>query len=46
MLSDATAYILAHAPAIMLGDSGIVIVCLLALATGYLWHLARSHGAL
>jgi hypothetical protein len=46
MLSDATAYILAHAPAIMLGDAGIVILCAWTLSTAIIYHYASKKGAL
>lgn len=46
MLAELSTYIIAHAPAIMLGDAGIVILCLLTLSTAYLYHYAKSKGAL
>jgi hypothetical protein len=46
MLSDLSAYILAHAPDLMLGDAGIVILCAGTLATAYLWAYAQRKGAI
>lgn len=38
MLTDISTYIVAHAPACMLGDTGIVILCAWTLITSYLYH--------
>jgi hypothetical protein len=46
MLAELADYIATHAPALMLGDSGIVILCAGVLATGYLWAYAQRHGAI
>ena len=42
-LSDLIAH---HAPAIMQGPAGIVILCAGVIATGYLWNYARRKGAI
>ena len=41
-----SAYITHHAPAWAQGDTGIAILCLASLGTGYLWAYARRKGAL
>jgi hypothetical protein len=46
MLETLAAYITAHAPAWAQGDTGIAILCALAIATGYLWAYAQRKGAL
>jgi hypothetical protein len=46
MLAELSTYILAHAPAYMLGDAGIAILCVGTLATGYLWAYAQRKGAI
>jgi len=46
MLATLTAYITHHAPAWAQGDTGIVILCLASLGTGYLWAYAQRKGAL
>ena len=46
MLATLTAYITHHAPAIMQGDAGIVILCAGVIATVYLWQYAKSKGAI
>jgi hypothetical protein len=46
MLADLSTYIATHAPALMQGDAGIVILCAWTLSTAYLYHYAKSKGAL
>ena len=46
MLETLSDLITHHAPAWAQGDTGIAILCLWALATGYLWHYAKLKGAL
>lgn len=46
MLADLSTYIITHAPAIMLGDAGIGILCAGMIATGYLWAYAQRKGAI
>jgi hypothetical protein len=45
MINDLASFITAHAPAIMLGDAGIVILCAWTLSTAYLYHYSSSHGS-
>ena len=42
-LSDLIAH---HAPAIMQGDAGIVILCAGVISMGYLWAYAQRKGAI
>ena len=45
MLETLSDLITHHAPAWAQGDTGIVILCLASLGTGYLWHYANKKGA-
>lgn len=46
MINDIANFIIANAPACMLGDAGIVILCAGVLATSYLWAYAQRKGAI
>ena len=46
MLETLSDLITHHAPAWAQGDTGIAILCLWALATGYLWAYAQHKGAI
>ena len=45
MLATLSDYI-NHAPSWAQGDTGIAIICALAIAIGYLWAYAKRKGAL
>jgi hypothetical protein len=46
MLATLSDLIATHAPSWAQGDTGIAILCLATIATGYLWAYAKRKGAL